>query len=187
MFSLLKLLGICSLAGGKSLVDLYSINKRANSDEAILLKEQYDYKFKPLPQMKGYNRVLEFDVAHKRIRDCFQSIQKGDISNIVRSGKTYKEAVMELQLEWLKNNEPMFYNSGYTFEQYILEYARKTAYDNGYMPSCQQIGMRRNLMYDTLYSGKMPNHSYQLNIIFGIPDQKERERLIEVDKLYKYG
>lgn len=187
MFGLLKLLGVFAISQVKSIYDNHKINKYTKSQEYTMLKDRYDYLYKPLPRMKGYNRVLEFDVAHEKIRNILPLLDKEYIAKNISDGKYYDYAVRCAESKWLEENEPEFCKCGYTFQQYILEYARKTAYDNGYMPCCQRIGMIRNRMYDTLYSGKMPNNDYKINFVFGIPDQKERERLIEVDKLYKYG
>lgn len=187
MFSLLKLLGIFAISQAKSIYDNHNLTKYMQSPEYIMLKERYDYLYKPLPRMKGYNRVLEFDVAHEKIRDILPLLDKEYIKKNISNGESYGYSVICAENKWLEENEPYFYNRGYRFEHYILEHARKTAYDNGYMPCCQRIGMTRKRMYDTLYSGKIINNNYAIDFIFGRPDQKERERLIEVDKLYKYG
>ena len=186
MFGVLKLLGIFTISQIKSLYDNHNINKYMQSQEYITLKKKYDSLYKPLPRMKGYNRVLEFDVAHKKVRDIFPLLDKECIEKNTLDGKHYGYAVRCAQNKWLESNEPEFYKHGYTFQQYIIEYARKTAYDNGYMPCCQRIGMVRNRIYDTLYNGKIPNNTYKINFISGIPDQTERERLKKLDILYKY-
>lgn len=186
MFDILKLLGIFAISQIRSLYDGYHISKYMQSQEYIMLKERYDYLYKPLPRMKGYNRVLEFDVAHEKIRDILPLLDKEHIKKNISDEKNYEYAVGCAQNKWLEENEPEFYQCGYTFQQYILEYARKFVYDNGYIPCCQRIGMIRNRMYDTLYSGKMPNNTYKINFVSGIPDQIERKRLQELDRLFKY-
>lgn len=186
MFGILKLLGIFTISQIKSLYDNHNINKYMQSQEYITLKKKYDSLYKPLPRMKGYNRVLEFDVAHEKIRDILPLLNKEYIKKNISDGKNYGYAIRCAQNKWLEENEPEFYQCGYTFQQYILEYARKIVYDNGYVPCCQRIGMRRNRRYDTLYNGKIPNNTYKINFVSGIPDQLERKRLQELDTLFKY-
>lgn len=187
MFDILKLLGIFTISQIRSLYDNHNISKYMQSQEYIMLKERYDSLYKPLPRMKGYNRVLEFDVTHEKIRDILPLLDKEYIKENIANGESYGYSVICAENKWLEENEPDYYSRGYSFENYILEYARKTAYDNGYMPCCQRIGMTKKKMYDTLYHGKILNNNYWIDFIFGAPDKKERERLQKLDKLFKYG
>lgn len=228
----------------------YDLNKQAKSPAVQRGMAEYNYMYGQVPRMKGYNRVLEFDVSHAKIREIFpeyikytvqckfveESVQRNQAAfesfirekephptlansiikyqnndTLLKLGwwkwvqKNDPELIKKMQewdakpLEdkmpdirkhvwlaqtcWLMNNQPRFYEQRYNFREYIMEVARKTAYDNGYLPSCQNINRSRLLGYATLYHGQIRcGWSEYVDWVRGIPNQVARERLAGYDR-----
>lgn len=187
MFSLLKFLGVITGANAMAVKEGNDLYNKIQSPEYRIGYNNYQYMYGSLPRMKGYNRVWEFDLIHQKVREVKQEIPKEEIMAYFHQGNTYNRSIRLAQEDWLKRNYPEYVKAGYNFIQFVLEYARKTVFDNGYMPSCQQIGGCRNIMFDKLYSGKIYNNLDQVDFIHGIPNQQERKRLEEIDKTHKFS
>lgn len=89
------------------------------------------------------------------------------------------------QSDWYMENCPEFYKGHYSYREWLSEVARKTAADNGYVPSCVDKMHSRPEGYVQYYNGKIgiPGVSgANINWEYGIPDQDERDRLIALDK-----
>lgn len=196
-----------------------------------------------------YNRVLEFDVAHARVREVIaeigeETLQKWEhmalgyaalphndpyVKKLRPTPTLYWHRAYSTTLEkaesdgffdhlrelgidpakvrlpkkddllarrtgrgsafnqWLKKNYPEFVSrdpiSSYDFVAYISEYARKTAYDNGFCPECHNRNRRSHTGFSSVYDGKYgASLHFKVDYWWGIPDQDERARLIEVDK-----
>lgn len=149
--------------------------KQINSPEAKLRSEEFDRLYGALPRRKGYNRVLEFDLIHKKIRDdlaMFREMLGGDTTSHTRT-----------QLQWVRVYHPEYWN----YQEYVLEYVRKSVYEAGYMPVCQPIGGLRRFNcigykeYGPLYDGRLSGNKWKIDWENGIPDQEERRRLQEGD------
>ena len=232
------------------------LQKKANSPDVRQGIAEYKYLYDKVPVMRGYNRVLEFDVIHARIREDLAEV-KSEIEkyyllihtihkfsdrweslcmeewNRRRRQPNSKEAYMSFvplhckgsfpDLEyadaigwwdWLKaTGEDVVYGlsenmqeyywgyatrcaqsdlferkytsfkkADYDYRQYLLELGRKTAYDNGYLPSCQDITTHRAHGYSALYGGKIPcGWSRFIAWETGIPNQSARQELAEWD------
>lgn len=246
-----SLLGFGAAAAKSS----YDLNKQAYSPEVQQGMAEYKYLYGKVPSMKGYNRVLEFDVIHAQIRKDLEeigpmidkyfwlivSIEKnkerykrlcdeewrrriadpncdplvkrlrplccdgfpdmeyaeaiGWFDWLVKTGQTeYRGkswrgddyiqgyATRSAQSDWFAKKHPDFKKAGYSYREYLLELGRKTAYDNGYLPSCQNIDRNRLAGYATLYSGKIRcGWSDYINWETGIPNQTARKKLAESD------
>lgn len=89
------------------------------------------------------------------------------------------------QSDWYMERCPEFYKGHYSYREWLTEVARKTAADNGYVPSCVDKMQSRPEGYIHLYSGKIGTpgvNGAKINWEYGIPDQDERDRLIALDK-----
>lgn len=214
-------------------------------DEAERRKMQHQTVSSDRP----YNRVLEFDVAHARIREVIaeigeETLQKWELmalgyaalprndpfvqklrptqvmywhraqSTTLEKAEAsgFFEHLQELGIDpakvrlphsdnllarrtgrtgaftqWFKQNYPEMANRQsahpFGFHDYITEYARKTAYDNGFCPECHNRNRRSHTGFSSVYDGQYAgNLHFKVDWWWGIPDQEERERLIEVDK-----
>lgn len=100
---------------------------------------------------------------------------------------TYSEpielkALWSAREHWLEEKYPYYAKEHYTYQQFILEVARKTAYDNGYLPTCQSIGKSRNIVYSSLYDGRIPcGWNHYIDWMTGIPNQNYRKKIEELD------
>ena len=83
---------------------------------------------------------------------------------------------------WLYHHAPQYHKAGYHFDQYVMEYAWRSAYNNGYLPSSQMKGQARNIAFSDLCDGRIrcswKNH---INWKTGIPDQKARDYVKTLD------
>lgn len=214
-------------------------------DEAERRKMQHQTVSSSFP----YNRVLEFDVAHARIREIISEIGEETLqqweymalgyamlpNNDPYVKKLYPRPVLRVfrghlttpekskengffdhlaelgidpnhpslsandQLlarrdgregafqQWFIKNCPEMANrqgiSPYSYYNYITEYARKTAYDNGFCPECHNRNRRSHTGYSSVYDGEYCGTlNFKVDWWWGVPDQDERERLMEMDK-----
>lgn len=167
-----SLLGF-GVAAAKSSHDL---NKQARSPEVQQGIAEYRYLYdNPLPG-HGFNYLLEFDVLHAKIREINATFDPVDLRY---------SSIFDLQRKWYQENCPQYVSAGYSFYEYVSECARKTAYDNGYTPSCLNRKRGRLPGYACDYSGKYPPTGlagFKIDWDKGIPDQLERARVMHYDK-----
>lgn len=247
-----SLLGLGAV-GAKSSIDL---RRKDQSPEAQQGWAEYEYLYGKVPTRKGYNRVLEFDVIHAKIREILKEIGpervdqyyrlivsskeyplsleygkrideyftthairpysggpdwyksfpdmkiseeirwfeyldeiKFDPSNVhmTKAEEAHKKAYASksAQFDWYQQNCKTYVNAHYSYWQYLTELARKTAYDNGYLPTSQEAGRNRPVGYANIYDGRIyPTGISCISIdwAYGIPDQNERARAAEFDK-----
>lgn len=169
-----KLVALLSASGAALFKSKRDQMKRANSMEAQIQAREFDWLYGALPAQRGYNRVLEFDLIHKKIRDdlaMFREMLGGDTTCHTLT-----------QHQWIMAYRP---GGHLDYKEYVLEYVRKSVYMAGYMPSCQPIGKPRRLAPPpggALYSGRISGNRWKIDWENGIPDQEERRRLQEGDK-----
>ncbi len=291
--ALLASIGLCAKSS-------YDAKKKANSPEAQMRRDEFEYLYGALPRRKGYNRVLEFDLIHKKIRDDLpviaremdaeirrwilyvvtaygiryeypcprewqmefkrrhelndqaywtsevnwlqylreQGVDPDDWLEIVEKpveepipvpreyqylqqlealhldpmrehGGAFAEDYRALQ-EWRRRKkkirvtqeqyDTMYRNAvlgmknewgwkthhGFLdYKTYVLEYARRSAYEAGYMPLCQPIGRHRRIgPANSLYDGSIEGNHWKIDWDNGIPDQEQRAVLAEADKTH---
>lgn len=158
----------------------HDLRKQANSPEVQKGIAEYRYLYdNPLPG-RGFNYLLEFDVLHAKIREINAHFKPEDLKC---------SSIFDLQMKWYKENCPQYVSAGYSFYEYISECARKTAYDNGYTPSCLNRKRGRLPGYACDYSGKYPPvglSGFKIDWNNGIPDQVERARVMHYDKTKEF-
>lgn len=278
----------------------YDAKKQANRPEVKMLHDEFEYLYGALPPRKGYNRVLEFDLIHKKIRDDLpvvardmaKEIDQQILYNITGFGSRYtypcprewsevfqrcrragylpvqkqwfqflrKEgldpedwleiveepitepstpsgyasilameemrwdparesggryaAMYEAIQEWRKVKKKVRitqeqYDNNYKglvpamrdkwvqktqpglsdYRTYVMEYARRSVYEAGYMPVCQPIGHHRRVRTafgrtDALYDGSIEGNHWTIDWDAGIPDQEQRRILAEADRTH---
>ena len=178
-----KLVALLFGSGAVMAKSSYDLRKRANSPAVRAAMEDYHEQYDPVPMQKGYKRVLEFDLIHHKIRE--------DLGDIVLIEKEFLHKGVEpdqlrdlAQKGWLYRNARDYYDGHYSYKQYVVEWARKTVWNSGYMP----ISGRpyKSNSYNVLYSGKYPC-VWPIDFTFGIPDQEFRHLLSIADKHSKYS
>lgn len=246
---------VCSLLGlgataVKSKHDAY---QKVNSDiiKEIDAERVYLEQGRSLLGARKYNRVMEFDVAHAKVREIIAQLDpvrlakwerlslakdyhvadyekfrreccerpgysnwefRWDIDLAERNGffdyldsinftvdtpqdkNTAKYLVTmrggrdKAMSEWFEQAHPEFKSRGiglpFGFRDYVREYARKTVYDNGYLPSSYNRNWRSHNGHSSIYDGQYLPGSLGGDTIdywFGIPDQEKRDELFRRD------
>lgn len=249
-----SLLGV-GIVGAKNSHDLKMKEQSARAQAGMA---EYHHMYDPVPRRKGYCRVMEWDLIHKKIRDDHAEVMQyydeadyhaqmtewlwpaqwkkmKDESRdpyVVKNKWKTPEAELAARMgwwEWVKQNRPEYpdkivlpekvqeevrrFKRGavlmaqhrwfkavhpeyqgkvpfYDYQKYVLEYARKTVYESGYIPSCQKIGKTHHWEFDTMYDGRLPglgsDHwtAFGIDWAYGIPDQEKRKEVIEIDKKF---
>ena len=130
----------------------------------------------------GYNRVLEFDLIHYKIRQDLPAIQalEWEISQSELHRRICGGRLEGLALP----QRPEYHDNWYSYPQYVLEWARKSVWRSGYMPISGRRG--KNQSYNVVYSGKYPC-PWKIDYINGFPDQKFRHLLEIADQKAPYA
>ena len=87
----------------------------------------------------GYNRVLEFDLIHYKVRQDLPAIQALEWE-ISQSGLPQEDLRKAAWKGWLYRNAREYHDNGYSYPQYVLEWARKSVWRSGYMPISGRAG-----------------------------------------------
>lgn len=94
-----------------------------------------------------------------------------------------RKAFGKSRRSWLYHHAPQYHKAGYHFDQYVMEYAWRSANNNGYLPSSQRKGQPRNVAYSDICDGRI--RCFWKNCInweTGIPDQKARNYVKTLDQ-----
>ena len=159
------------------------LKRRANCPEAQAAIEIFERNYGANPMQGGYNRVLEFDLIHYKVRQDLPAIQALEWE-ISQSGLPQEDLRKAAWKGWLYRNAREYHDNGYSYPQYVLEWARKSVWRSGYMPISGRRG--KNPSYNVVYSGKYPC-PWRIDYINGLPDQKFRHLLEIADQKAPYA
>ena len=180
--SILKFVALMFGSGAAMAKSSYDLRKKANDPSVKAALEDHHEKYDPVPMKKGYKRTLEFDLIHKKIRDNLDAIAL--IEEEFRQKGVEQEKLREMaQQAWLYRNARDYYDAYYSYREYVVEWARKTVWNSGYMPVSGRPYKRSK--YNVPYTGK-DKCVWPLDFTSGIPDQEFRHLLSIADSHYPY-
>lgn len=172
------LLGSGALMGKSS----YDLRQKANNPVSKAELEVFNERIAKNDMKLGYNRVLEFDLIHYKIRQNLEWIHSKEES-LRSSGVEESELRETAEKAWLYNMGRDYYDRGYSYREYVLEWARKSVWNSGYMPTPGRP--YKNNRYNVVYTGKYPCNMI-IDYVNGIPDQEFRHLLSLADRYCPY-